>query len=67
MLLCMKPHTTSLERAFQLAESGQFVTLDNIRIKLKNEGYDIRQMEGRSLLKQLSQIMQKAQADTDRT
>ena len=66
-LRSMKPNTTSLERAFQLAESGQCLTLDSIRVKLKYEGYDTRQMEGRSLSKQLSQIMQKAQANAGRT
>ena len=62
----MKPNTTSLERAFQLAKSGRCVSVADIRVGLKAEGYDIRQIEGRSLFKQLTQIVQKAR-DITRT
>ena len=67
MLRGMKPHTTSLERAFELAKSGQCLTVVHIRTKLKAEGYDFRQLEGRALSKQLVEIMQKARANADRT
>lgn len=67
MLSAMKPNTTSLERAFELAKSGQYLTMDHIRTKLKAEGYDFRQLEGRVLSKQLVEIMQNAHANADRT
>lgn len=67
MLSRMKPNTTSLERAFELAKSGQYLTMDHIRTKLKAEGYDFRQLEGRVLSKQLVEIMQKARANAHRT
>lgn len=67
MLSGMKPHTTSLERAFELARSGRYLTMDHIRTKLKAEGYDFRQLEGRVLSKQLVEIMQKAHTNANRT
>ena len=33
---------TALERAFQLARSGHMATIDDIRKRLKQEGYDER-------------------------
>ena len=33
---------TALERAFQLARSGHMATVDDIRKRLKQEGYDER-------------------------
>jgi hypothetical protein len=41
--------------------------MDHIRTKLKAEGYDFRQLEGRVLSKQLVEIMQKAHTNANRT
>ena len=50
----MDPKVTALERAFQLAEAGQVTTIDDIRKRLKLEGYDERVVDGgRSLMSQL--------------
>lgn len=56
---------TALERAFQLARSGHMATVDDIRKRLKNEGYDERAVAdgGRSLTTQLRGIIRAAGAD----
>ena len=38
----MDTKVTALERAFQLARSGHMATVDDIRKRLKREGYDER-------------------------
>jgi len=47
---------TTLERAFELARSGDFESLSDIRAQLKNEGYALAQLDGRSLQRQLRQL-----------
>ena len=51
---------TSLERAFELASSGQCVTVREIRERLRQEGYDPGQIEGKSVVLQLQALMRKA-------
>jgi hypothetical protein len=47
-------HTiTALERAFQLAKSGDYATVSDIRKRLAQEGYSIAQITGGALSKQL--------------
>ena len=53
----MDPRTTELERAFQLAKSGECRTVDEIRKKLSQEGYYATQVTGRGLLRQLQGII----------
>ena len=48
---------SSLERAFQLAESGLAESTGALRVMLKKEGYEPRQLEGRSLIRQLKAII----------
>lgn len=48
----MSNHQTALERAFQLARSGDY-TLTTLRAKLQKEGYLAAQISGQSLLRQL--------------
>jgi len=36
----MDPKVSALERAFQLARSGQTASIDDIRKRLKREGYE---------------------------
>ncbi len=49
----MSRHPTPVERAFELARSGQHATVDEIRIQMKREGLDHAQISGPVLLKQL--------------
>ena len=49
----MHQNTTSVERAFQLAKSGDFVTVPAIRRQLRAEGYSDSQITGRALTQQL--------------
>jgi hypothetical protein len=53
----MDPRTTELERAFQLAKSGECRSVDEIRKKLSSEGYYATQVTGKGLLKQLQGII----------
>lgn len=49
-----------LERAFELARSGRCLNVLDIIKCLKAEKYDVSQVEGRALKKQLLQIIQAA-------
>ncbi|QQR40237.1 hypothetical protein [Devosia rhizoryzae] len=49
----MKPHVTPIERAFELARSGQCRSTTEIKKALKSEGYMIETLTGATLLKQL--------------
>jgi len=51
----------ALERAFQIA-AGCSSCVADIRAQLKAEGYDYRQLQGRSLMGQLRKIILKAKA-----
>jgi hypothetical protein len=42
----MDPKVSALERAFQLAGSGQVATVDDIKKSLKLEGYDQQVVDG---------------------
>lgn len=53
----MQSNVTALERAFQLAKTGQYLDVSQIRQRLRFEGYDQGQVEGRSLLLQLRDII----------
>jgi hypothetical protein len=53
----MDPRTTELERAFQLAKSGECRSVDEIRKKLSSEGYYATQVTGKGLLRQLQGII----------
>jgi hypothetical protein len=47
---------TTLERAFDLAKSGEYESVTEIRAKLKAEGYTLSQLEGPSLNRQLRDL-----------
>jgi hypothetical protein len=49
-----------IERAFDLARSGECKTINEIRSRLKAEGYNHHLIEGRTLLLQLRTIMAEA-------
>ena len=51
---------TVLERAFELATSGKFATVGEIKKVLRSEGYITTQLLGQELYKQLRAQMEKA-------
>lgn len=53
---------TTMERAFDLARSGQAASVQEIRAVLRAEGLDHLQIQGPSLLKQLRAIIAEARA-----
>lgn len=58
---------TPLERAFALARTGEYAEVEEIRARLKAEGYEVSQLVGRTLLKQLRLLCDAArQATPDR-
>jgi hypothetical protein len=62
MFSLMDPRMTVLERAFQLARSGEVSGLPEIRKILKREGYNRDQIEGRALTRQLTDLIKAAHA-----
>ena len=59
-MTAMHQNMTTIERAFQLARSGQVETLRDLKQVLKSEGYSQEQIEGRSLLTQLKNAIAEA-------
>jgi hypothetical protein len=56
-------HTvTALERAFQLAKSGDYKSVSDIKKRLSAEGYSVAQVTGRVLSKQLDALIKAAAA-----
>ena len=60
----MKLGVTTIERAFQLADSGRFSSTEEIRKTLGAEGYNRQQLMGRSLMKQLRVKIEAARGPT---
>ena len=58
----MEPNVSPIERAFQLAATGRFATVTEIKLRLAAEGYRASQVEGRSLSKQLAETIAKARS-----
>jgi hypothetical protein len=56
----MDSNVRPLERAFELAKSGDYSSVTNIKRQLQQEGYDSAQINGPSLLRQLSKIIKTA-------
>ena len=56
----MEIRKTPLERAFELARSGRCLTVTDIAHKLHEEKYDLSQLEGPLLKKQLMAIIEEA-------
>lgn len=57
----MKFQPTTLERAFELAKTGEYQGVGDISKQLKSEGYSLSQLEGDSLRRQLRSICEEAQ------
>ena len=58
----MDPTTTALERAFQLARSGDYASAQDIKKQLTVEGYSATQVTGGTLMKQLLTLIKEARA-----
>ncbi|MGH9341281.1 MAG: hypothetical protein ACRD1R_17210 [Acidobacteriota bacterium] len=56
----MDQNKTALERAFQLARSGNCASAENIRQALKSEGYFVDQLIGSTLKGQLRDLIREA-------
>ena len=56
----MEPNVTPLERAFQLAKTGRYVDVGEIKLRLKQEGYAQDQVQARSLNRQLQELIRVA-------
>jgi hypothetical protein len=52
----MTPRATTLERAFELARSGKYAGVSELRLQLKAEGYSPDQLTGPALLRQLRDL-----------
>jgi hypothetical protein len=62
----MDSNTTTLERAFQLAQSGDCASIKDIRSRLKVESYDVSPLQGPTLFAQLRKLIrarQQSEAD----
>ena len=57
----MDQNVTALERAFQLANSGNVATLDTLKRQLKAEGYSAATITGNTLHKQLLALIHASQ------
>jgi hypothetical protein len=60
MVGTMYKDTTALERAFQLASSGDHGSIDDIKRRLRTEGYSDTQIMGGTLSKQLRALIRSA-------
>jgi arginine repressor len=56
----MDYHVTALERAFQMARSGQYPSVEDIRKQLRAEGFSSAQVTGRALSRQLKELILQA-------
>ena len=52
----MTTRPTTLERAFELARTGEYARVSDIRTQLKTEGYALHQLEGPTLVRQLRDL-----------
>lgn len=53
----MDQNKTALERAFELAKSGDYPTVEHIRRKISGEGYLRDQLNGAALRRQLKELI----------
>jgi hypothetical protein len=61
----MVTQLTPLERAFELARSGECAQVSDIRKRLRDEGYSDAQIEGPILTRQLRALLVAAKAAPD--
>jgi hypothetical protein len=58
----MQPNKTAIERAFELARSGQHENASAVKRAVAAEGYPAAQIEGPALMRQLRDLIQQAAA-----
>ena len=58
----MDHHLSPLERAFELARSGSCASMTEIRRKLRSEGYSVVQVTGKTLSKQMRELISAARS-----
>ena len=58
----MDHRMTAVERAFQLAKSGQVAEFSEIVKALRGEGYSVDQLQGPMLKRQLADLIKTARA-----
>lgn len=58
----MDHHLSPLERAFELARSGSCASITDIRRKLRSEGYSVVQITGKTLSRQMRELISAARA-----
>ena len=61
----MNHNITALERAFQLAESGECYSVPDLKKRLQAEGYSTSQIVGRELARQLRGLITVARVKDD--
>ena len=66
MLGPMDPTKTALERAFEMAQSGRFPSVSDIKRAIAQEGYSVSQLDGGTLTRQLSANIKEAQSGASR-
>ena len=57
---------TAIEKAFELAKSGQFKNVEDIIRQLRREGFRQEQIEGRALKTQLRLLIQSKEREAPR-
>lgn len=55
----MAPNTSTLERAFELVRAGTCGSLDHLKRRLRDEGYQPEQITGFALRRQLYEIIRR--------
>ncbi len=56
----MDHRPTTLERAFELARTGEYEGVKELRVRLKSEGFTLSQVEGPLLTRQLRDLCRAA-------
>ena len=60
----MKPNVNALERAFELARTGEFDSIRQLKDRLDHEGYPSRLVVGPYLSAQLRELMRMADPES---
>jgi hypothetical protein len=62
----MDQNKTAIERAFDLARSGRYTQVADIKRAVSDEGYPQAQLDGPSLRRQLAELIRGAKGQADR-
>jgi hypothetical protein len=61
----MPQYLDAVERAFQIAKSGKAASIVDIKKILRREGFDERAVMGRTLSRQLTQLIKEGKSDRE--